>query len=106
SYYADLVRAGVRIFLYHAPTVLHSKFLMIDDEVSIIGSSNMDERSFAMNMEVTMFIVDKEFTQRMYDLEAQRYAPNSVELDAERWNDRPLLHKYVENVARLTSSLL
>lgn len=106
SYYADLVRAGVRIFMYHAPTVLHSKFIIIDDEVSIIGSSNMDERSFSMNMEVTMFIVDKEFAQRMYALEAERYAPNSVELDAEEWNDRPLLQKYVENVARLTSSLL
>ena len=57
-------------------------------------------------MEVTMFIVDKAFTQRMYDLEARRYAPNSVELDGERWAERPLLHKYVENVARLTSSLL
>lgn len=106
SYYDDLVRAGVRIFMYHAPTVLHSKFLIIDDEASIIGSSNMDERSFAMNMEVTMFIVNKEFTERMYALEAEKYAPNSVELDVERWRDRPLLHKYVENVARLTSSLL
>ena len=106
SYYDELVRAGVRIFMYHAPTVLHSKFLIIDDEVSIIGSSNMDERSFAMNLEVTMFIVSKEFTQRMYELEAQRYAPNSVELDVEDWADRSLLKKYVENVARLTSSLL
>ncbi|MGJ5725105.1 cardiolipin synthase [Brevibacterium sp. H602] len=106
SYYDELVRAGVRIFMYHAPTVLHSKFLMIDDEVSIIGSSNMDERSFAMNLEVTLFIVNKEFTQRMYDLEAERYAPNSVELNAEEWRSRSLLKKYVENVARLTSSLL
>jgi cardiolipin synthase len=106
SYYDELVRAGVRIFMYHAPTVLHSKFLIIDDEVSIIGSSNMDERSFAMNLEVTMFIVSKEFTQRMYELEAQRYAPNSVELDVDDWADRSLLKKYVENVARLTSSLL
>ena len=106
SYYDELVRAGVRIFMYHAPTVLHSKFLIIDDEVSIIGSSNMDERSFAMNLEVTMFIVSKDFTQRMYELEAQRYAPNSVELDVEDWADRSLLKKYVENVARLTSSLL
>ncbi len=106
SYYDELVRAGVRIFMYHAPTVLHSKFLMIDDEVSIIGSSNMDERSFAMNLEVTLFIVNKEFTQRMYDLEAERYAPNSVELNAEEWQARPLLKKYLENVARLTSSLL
>ena len=106
SYYDELVRAGVRIFMYHAPTVLHSKFLIIDDEVWIIGSSNMDERSFAMNLEVTMFIVSKDFTQRMYELEAQRYAPNSVELDVEDWADRSLLKKYVENVARLTSSLL
>src|SRR5699024_4199530 len=85
---------------------LHSKFLIIDDEVSIIGSSNMDERSFAMNLEVKMFIVSKDFTQRKYELEAQRYAPNSVELDVEDWADRSLLKKYVENVARLTSSLL
>ncbi|UVI35828.1 cardiolipin synthase [Brevibacterium spongiae] len=106
SYYDELVRAGVRIFMYHAPTVLHSKFLIIDDEVSIVGSSNMDERSFAMNLEVTMFIVNKEFTSRMYALEAERYAPNSVELDAEEWESRSLLKKYVENVARLTSSLL
>ncbi|AZU01975.1 cardiolipin synthase [Brevibacterium linens] len=106
SYYDELVRAGVRIFMYHAPTVLHSKFLIIDDDVSIIGSSNMDERSFAMNLEVTLFIVNKEFTQRMYDLEAERYAPNSVELNAEEWEARPMLKKYVENVARLTSSLL
>ncbi|RAG59851.1 cardiolipin synthase A, partial [Burkholderia multivorans] len=94
------------IFMYHAPTVLHSKFLLIDDDVSIVGSSNMDERSFAMNLEVTMFIVDQEFTSRMYALEAEEYAPNSVELDAEEWSRRPLRRKYAENVARLTSSLL
>ncbi|RAD03897.1 cardiolipin synthase A, partial [Burkholderia multivorans] len=68
--------------------------------------SNMDERSFAMNLEVTMFIVDQEFTSRMYALEAEEYAPNSVELDAEEWSRRPLRRKYAENVARLTSSLL
>ncbi|MBU5899226.1 phosphatidylserine/phosphatidylglycerophosphate/cardiolipin synthase family protein, partial [Vibrio cholerae O1] len=36
SYYEELVRAGVRIFMYHAPTVLHSKFLLIDADVSIV----------------------------------------------------------------------
>ncbi|WP_309132775.1 cardiolipin synthase [Brevibacterium sp.] len=106
SYYDSLVRAGVRIFMYHAPTVLHSKFLIIDDDVTIIGSSNMDERSFAMNMEVTMFIIDRGFASRMYAMEMDEYRPNSVELDAEEWRNRPLLHKYTENVARLTSSLL
>src|SRR5699024_120334 len=106
SYYDELVRAGARIFMYHAPTVLHSKFLIIDHEVSITRSSNMAQRSFAMNLQVTMFIASKDFTHRIYEPDGQRYAPNSVELDVEDWADRSLLKKYVENVARLTSSLL
>ncbi|GAA2007299.1 cardiolipin synthase [Brevibacterium samyangense] len=106
SYYDELVAAGVRIFQYHAPTVLHSKFLIIDDEVAIIGSSNMDERSFAMNMEVTLYVVSEEFVQSMYTLEASDYRKNSVELDVEAWNNRKWYRRYVESVARLTSSLL
>nr|WP_272902259.1 cardiolipin synthase [Brevibacterium daeguense] len=105
SYYDDLVDAGVRIFEYHAPTVLHSKFVLIDDEVTIIGSSNMDERSFALNMEVSLFIVDKEFTARMYQLELDDYRENSVELDVAAWRERSIGRKYVESLARLTSSL-
>src|SRR5699024_11768752 len=69
SYYDELVRAGVRIFMYHAPTVLHSKFLIIDAEASIIGSPHMDDRSFAMNLAVTMVIVRKDLTERIYHLE-------------------------------------
>ena len=106
SYYDELVDAGVRIFQYHAPTVLHSKFLLIDDEVTLIGSSNMDERSFAMNMEVTLFIVDEDFTDRMYRLEVDDYRANSVELDVEAWRQRSLGRKYLESLCRLTSSLL
>lgn len=106
SYYDELIDAGVHIYQYHAPTVLHSKFLLIDDEVTIIGSSNMDARSFAMNLEVSLFVVDKDFTAQMYALEQGDYAPNSIELDVEAWRRRNPLRKYVENVCRLTSSLL
>lgn len=106
SYYSELLEAGVRIFQYHEPTVLHSKFLLIDDDVTIIGSSNMDARSFAMNLEVSMFIVDRAFTQTMYDLEISDYRANSVEVDRQEWMERSLGQKYLENVCRLTSSLL
>ncbi len=106
SYYEELIDAGVRIFRYPAPTVLHSKFLIIDDQVSIIGSSNMDERSFAMNLEVSMLVVDRGFAQRMYDLENIDYWPVSEELDVDEWRQRPWYVKYYENVCRLTSSLL
>ena len=56
SYYAALLEAGVRIYLYPAPAVLHSKHFSIDDDVAVIGSSNMDMRSFALNYEVSLML--------------------------------------------------
>ena len=53
SYYQALLEAGVRIYLYPAPYVLHSKHFTVDDDVAVIGSSNMDMRSFALNYEVS-----------------------------------------------------
>ena len=48
SYYRALLEAGVVIHLYPAPTVLHGKYLTVDDRVALLGSSNMDFRSFAL----------------------------------------------------------
>ena len=53
SYYAELMAAGVRIRLYR-DKLLHAKNIAIDDDVAIIGSSNVDIRSFVLNSEVTM----------------------------------------------------
>lgn len=106
SFYEELMRAKVRIFLYHAPVVLHSKFILVDDDVAVIGSSNMDERSFAMNFEISLMIADEGFVSRMYQLEESDYRPNCEELTLERWVSRPLAKRYFENVARLTSALL
>ncbi len=56
SYYEQLLRAGVKIYLYQAPTVLHAKHLSIDDDVAIIGSSNMDIRSLSLHMELMVLV--------------------------------------------------
>ena len=56
SYYEELLRAGVKIYLYAAPTVLHAKHLSIDDDVAIIGSSNLDIRSLSLHMEVMVLV--------------------------------------------------
>ncbi|MFI7741481.1 cardiolipin synthase [Kocuria rhizosphaericola] len=105
SYYQELVEAGVKIYRYRAPTVLHAKFVLVDDYVSVIGSSNMDERSFALDLEVSVYIVDRQFRQRM-DAVVEEFHEASTLLDFEAWNRRPLWHKYADNVARLTSALL
>lgn len=54
SYYSALLEAGVRIHRYPAPAVLHAKFLTLDDEVAVIGSSNMDMRSCGQNYEISL----------------------------------------------------
>lgn len=105
SYYQELVEAGVKIYRYRAPTVLHAKFVLVDDYVSVIGSSNMDERSFALDLEVSVYIVDREFRRRMDAVVAEFHEASTL-LDFDEWKRRPLWHKYADNVARLTSALL
>lgn len=104
SYYEALLRAGVRIYMYKSPTVLHAKHFTIDDTVSVIGSSNMDMRSFNLNMEVSLLVYSKNFVKQMRKIEAG-YMKNSRELLLDVWLKRPLRHKFGDNVARLTSSL-
>jgi cardiolipin synthase len=105
SYYQELVEAGVKIYRYRSPTVLHAKFVLVDDYVSVIGSSNMDERSFALDLEVSVYIVDLDFRRRMDAVVAEFHEASTL-LDFEQWNQRPLWQKYLDNVARLTSALL
>jgi cardiolipin synthase len=104
SYYEALLRAGVHIYMYSSPTVLHAKHFTVDDAVSVIGSSNMDMRSFNLNMEISLLVYSEEFTSSMREVEAG-YKANSKELGLDVWLKRPLRHKFIDNVARLTSSL-
>lgn len=105
SYYSELAEAGVKIYRYSSPTVLHAKFVLVDDLISVIGSSNMDERSFALDLEVSVMIVDVPFHDRM-EVVVEEFKRSSTLLDLEAWNKRPLRQKYVENICRLTSGLL
>jgi cardiolipin synthase len=104
SYYRALLESGVRIFLYPAPYVLHSKHFSIDDEVVVLGSSNMDMRSFALNYEVSMMILGRDIARRIQSVEDQCRA-RSRELTLDEWNARPYLSRWVDNVMRLTAAL-
>ena len=65
SLYAfEAVRAGVRIFRYQ-PGFLHQKVVLVDDEISAIGSANMDNRSFRLNFEVMLLTVDEAFARQV-----------------------------------------
>ncbi|MCS6589015.1 cardiolipin synthase [Curtobacterium flaccumfaciens] len=104
SYYEELLRAGVRIWLYRAPTILHAKHFTIDDEVSVIGSSNMDMRSFSLNLEVSVMVRGHRFVDALREVQ-DSYKEHSFELTLDEWVDRPRRSKVLDNVARLTAAL-
>jgi cardiolipin synthase len=104
SYYEALLRAGVKIWMYKKPYILHTKSLTIDDEVAIVGSSNMDMRSFGLNMEISMLVRGEEFVREMRTVE-DRYRSLSRELTLEEWEKQPLRSTVLDNLARLTSAL-
>lgn len=104
SYYEALLSAGVRIYLYKAPLVLHAKHFTIDEEVAVLGSSNMDMRSFSLNMEVSVMLLGADMVAKMRAVE-DTYRGISKELQLDAWVDRPLAARYVDNVARLTATV-
>ena len=104
SYYQALLEAGVRIWLYPAPYILHSKHFSVDDDVAVIGSSNMDMRSFGLNFEVSTMCFGGDFVQDIRKVE-DHYRSISRELTLGEWTDIPLKDRYTDNVMRLTSAL-
>lgn len=104
SYYEVLLRAGVRIHLYPAPYILHAKHFTIDDEVAVIGSSNMDMRSFGLNLEVTMMTFGESHATAMRAVE-DHYRQVSRELTLDEHLSHNVVTRLFDNLARLTSAL-
>lgn len=104
SYYEELLRAGVRIWLYRAPTILHAKHFTIDDQVAIIGSSNMDMRSFSLNLEVSVMVRGESIIRELRAIE-QSYRDNSRELTLDAWLRRPAHMRIFDDLARVTATV-
>src|SRR5262249_20657437 len=104
SYYEELLEAGVKIHLYRK-TFLHAKFLTIDDCIGLVGTSNMDIRSFDLNAELVLVIHDPGMTS-LLQAEQQRYIAHCRRLDLQQLRQRPFLIKLAKHLARLLSPLL
>ncbi len=104
SYYEALLRSGVRIWRYKAPTVLHAKHFTIDDDVAVIGSSNMDMRSFSLNFEISVMVHGRHIVQKLRELE-ESYRKDSTELFLDEWLTRPRRSQVLDNAARLTAAV-
>lgn len=81
SYYEDLIKAGVELFEY-VPGMLHSKTMVIDRCVGLIGSANLDRRSFELNFENNLLFADAAFAADVRDRQ-DSYLANSIRITAE-----------------------
>lgn len=105
SYYEELLRAGVQVYLYHAPTVLHAKHISIDDDVAIIGTSNMDIRSLSLHMELMVLLASRPLVRDLRRVE-DSYRQASSLLTLAEWLQRPRRQRWLDNGMRLTSALM
>ncbi len=103
SYYEEMLRAGVEIYHYKAPTLLHSKYMVVDD-ISLIGSSNVDIRSFELNHELVAIFYDKAVARKLLRI-TEKYLEKAKRLRLEKWRQRAWYKQLLDNIARLTSSV-
>lgn len=94
SSWGPLLEAGVQIYEY-APTMLHSKMLIIDEEMVSVGSTNFDPRSFQLNDEASLNIYDHEFAHKMTEVFEQDIQ-HGVEYSYAMWAGRPWREKLLE----------
>ena len=95
--YGQVLEAGVRIFEYEAG-MTHAKALLVDDLWAVVGTTNLDNRSFEHNDEVNLAVRDRSFAARLRcDLNADIASSREIRLDA--WRRRPLWEKLIGTVA-------
>lgn len=100
----ELLKAGVKIFIYENGFI-HTKMVVIDDEVASVGTANMDLRSFELNFEVNAFIYDSAIAEQLRRTFEDDVKVSS-ELTAEIYNQRVLWIKIKEAFSRLISPIL
>lgn len=104
SYMGSILKAGVEVYQY-TKGFIHSKTIVIDDEIAIIGSANIDLRSFEQNFEVSAFIYNETHSKHLKEL-FMGDMKVSKKLSYFKWSNRPLLRKFIQALARLLSPIL
>jgi cardiolipin synthase len=104
AYFEELLEAGVQIFAYEAG-LLHAKTMSVDDSIAFIGSSNFDIRSFSLNFEINLLLYGREATGNLRKRQIE-YLQKSTGIELSQWQERSLLKRTSNDIAKLFSPLL
>ena len=102
--WGPLLRAGVRMHEYQ-PTMFHCKVMIVDDRWVSVGSTNFDDRSFRLNDETNLNVLDPVFAATQIAAFEQDKA-RSREITLQAWEHRPWKEKLWERAAALLRSQL
>ncbi|HUP98747.1 MAG TPA: cardiolipin synthase [Usitatibacter sp.] len=102
TYCDSLAKAGIRVFQY-GPPMLHAKTMLIDETVGVVGTANLDNRSFRLNFEIAAAFYDRSVVARL----AKRFeADREVSQPFSHRRRGPRITQMLESIARLTSPVL
>lgn len=104
AFFTELLAAGVKIYQFEGG-LLHTKSVLVDDELSMIGTVNLDMRSLWLNFEITLVIDDIGFGSALMDIQDD-YISRSHLLDARLWVRRPFWQRFLERLFYFFSPLL
>jgi len=104
SFYPQLLEAGARLFCFRPDATLHAKALLIDGELSLVGSANLDNRSFRINFESGLLVHDPGFAGELEGFFERKMALSS-ERHLKDFARRPWHRKTLEALARLAAPL-
>jgi cardiolipin synthase len=106
SYFKALASAGVRILLYRREAgFMHQKVLVVDDEIAAVGTANFDNRSFRLNFELMVLLVDGEFAAATRNMLEADFA-HCREMDADALAHRPYWFRLAARGCRLLAPVL
>ncbi len=104
SFFGALLDAGVEIFQYQKGFI-HAKTIVYDREVSVIGTANLDNRSFDLNFEVNATVYDTDFSQKLAQ-EFEKDLQDSEKIDPKTWKNRPFHRKLLGKILNLFAPLM
>ena len=104
AFFEELLTAGVKIYKFHGG-LLHSKSIVIDEKVALLGTVNLDQRSFWLNFEMTMLIDEHEVAGELLTTQ-MHYLLASEQLLLSQWKKRSYPKKLLESIFYLFSPLL
>lgn len=104
AFFDELLESGVKIYQFYGG-LLHTKSLIVDDTLSMIGTVNLDMRSLWINFELTLFVDGVSFSRKLFSI-YENYISNSILLDSDLWFKRAWKKKVFEKIFYFFSPLL